>query len=113
MGRVKTKVLISAAGTLASVSYINHLKSKGYYIIGINSEYETIGKFLCHEYYESPLVTEKKSFISFIETLNFDVYLPWLDEEHLLFASESNISFREKILTSSPESIRISINKFS
>lgn len=112
MGRVKTKVLISAAGTLASVSYINHLKSKGYYIIGINSEYETIGKFLCDEYYESPLVTEKKSFISFIETLNFDVYLPWLDEEHLLFASESNISFREKILTSSPESIRISINKF-
>jgi len=60
MGRVKTKVLISAAGTLASVSYINHLKSKGYYIIGINSEYETIGKFLCDEYYESPLVTDKK-----------------------------------------------------
>ena len=28
-----------------------------------------------------------------------------------MFASESNISFREKILTSSPESLRISINK--
>mgnify|MGYP006084420795 CR=1 FL=1 len=103
---------MSATGTLASVSYIKHLKSKGYYVIGINSEYETVAKLLCDEYYESPLVSNNRDFISFIDKLAFDVYIPMLDEEHLLFALERNISFREKIMTSSPESIKISVSKF-
>ena len=103
---------MSAAGTLASVSYIKHLKSKGYYVIGINSEYETVAKFLCDEYYESPLVSNTSNFISFIEKLDFDVYVPMLDEEHLLFSQELNISFKEKVMTSSAESINISVSKF-
>ncbi|MDB9783080.1 ATP-grasp domain-containing protein [Winogradskyella sp.] len=111
MKTIQTKVLISAAGTLASVSYIKHLREKGYYVIGINSESNTIGKFLCDEYYQSPLVTDKDNFLLFIEKLTFDVYLPWLDEEHLLFASELNISFNHKILTSPSESINISVDK--
>lgn len=107
----QTKVLISAAGTLASVSYIKHLKENGYYVIGINSEPNTVGKFLCDEYYQSPLVSDKDNFLIFIESLIFDVYLPWLDEEHLLFATDLNISFKDKILTSPSESIKIAVNK--
>lgn len=111
MGNNPIRVLVSAAGTLASVSYINHLKCKGYYVIGINCETDTIGRYVCDEYHVSPMVNDAARFISFISLIDFDVYLPWLDEEHILFASKPEIHFRNKILTSPPQSIFICVDK--
>lgn len=107
----KTRILVSAAGTLASVSYIDHLKAKDYYVIGIDSKVDTVGKIICDEYHQSPLVSDTEQFISFIGGLNFDVYIPWLDEEHILFASDMKIPFRKKIITSPPESILLCVDK--
>jgi carbamoyl-phosphate synthase large subunit len=111
MNKKKIRVLISAAGTLASVSYIKHLKNKGFYIIGINSDSDTIGKHFCDEYYTVPFVNDCKNFVNFIETLDFDIYVPWLDEEHILFSKHVDITFKKKILTSPSDSINICVDK--
>ena len=41
------KVLISAAGTMASISYIKLLKSKGFYVIGINAVKSDLAIHFC------------------------------------------------------------------
>lgn len=104
------RVLISAAGTMASVSYIRHLQANGFYVIGINASSESVGPLVCDEFHVVPLVTDTDAYIEAIEKLNFDVFMPWLDEEHLLFARRE-VSFYDKIITSPASSIEIATDK--
>lgn len=104
------RILISAAGTMASVSYIRHLQSEGFYVIGINASNESVGSLVCDEFHVVPLVSDTDAYIETIEKLNFDVFMPWLDEEHILFARKE-VSFYDKILTSPASSIEIATDK--
>lgn len=107
---MKTRVLISAAGTLASVSYIRHLQLNGYYVIGINLLEDTVGKIVCDEYYSVPPVSAE-NYIDFIDSnIKFDIYIPWLDEEHILYAN-TMAPFHNKILTSDKKSVLVATDK--
>lgn len=104
------KVLISAAGTMASISYIKLLKSKGFYVIGINAVKSDLAIHFCDEFHVVPVVSDTEAYIKAIETLDFNVFVPWLDEEHILFATR-NVSFKSRILTSDSDSILIATDK--
>ena len=106
------KILLSAVGGMPSVSIIQFLKSKGYYVIGIDSSSEAIGKYFCNEFYVSPFVVNKIEYIEFIKRLDFDIFFPWLDEEHILFANNKiPDDLSSKIVTSPKESILIATSK--
>lgn len=108
-----SKILISGAGTLASVSYIRHLQANGYYVVGINVLEDTVAKYICDEYHQVPLVNDEDQYIDYIASkIDFDVFLPWLDEEHILF-SRRNVPFQQKILTSDSTSILLTTDKIS
>ena len=77
------KILLSAVGGSPSVSFIKHMKEKGYYVIGIDSNPDAVGQFFCDEFYHAPPVSEKDSYLTFLQTRAFDIFFPWLDEEHL------------------------------
>ncbi len=107
------RILLSAVGGMPSISYIKHLQSNGYFVIGIDSNKSSIGFKFCDEFYTVPTVSQSSEYIKAIQSINFDVFFPWLDEEHILFSS---IDLKEvfpkgTVITSSPESIRITTNK--
>jgi len=107
------KILLSAVGGMPSVSYIKHLKSQGYFVIGIDSNPNSVGFSFCDQYHVSPLVSQEVEYLAFIQSLDFDVFFPWLDEEHLLFSKiDINAIFQnKKIVTSPSNSIVLSTNK--
>lgn len=104
------RVLLSAVGTMASYSYVHHLKDEGFYVIGINATDLNIGPYICDEFYTVPYVIEVEEYIKAIEKIEFDVFLPWLDEEHILFA-QNRFSFSSKIVTSPSNSILVATDK--
>jgi carbamoyl-phosphate synthase large subunit len=109
------KVLISAAGSPAAISIVRYLKSKGYYVVGIDANSDTydIGEWSCDEFYLSPLATAKDYIPFIIEKLTrCDVFLPFIDEE-LRAISESNMSvdILTKVMISSAETIRLCTDK--
>jgi len=106
------KVLLSAVGGTPSVSFIKHLQSLHYYVIGIDANKDAVGQFFCDEFHISPFLSDEEEYISFLEHLNFDIFLPWLDEEHILFSSvQLPKSLESKILTSPQKSIEIATSK--
>lgn len=104
------RVLISAAGTMASISYIKLLKEKGFYVIGVNAVKSDLAIHFCDEFHVVPVVADTEAYIKAIEALDFNVFVPWLDEEHILFATR-NVPFKGKILTSDSNSILIATDK--
>lgn len=108
------KILLSAVGGAPSVSFIKHFQSLNYQVIGMDVNPNAVGQFFCDEFHLSPYVHEKKKYITFLEGLDFDIFFPWLDEEHLLFSSASiPAELQAKVITSSPHSIKIATSKFS
>lgn len=105
------RVMISAAGTMASVSYIKLLRDNGFYVVGINAVDSELASYYCNEFHRVPLVTDEDNYIKAISNIEFDVFVPWLDEEHILF-SKRECSFSSKILTSPAETIQITTDKF-
>jgi len=77
-------ILMSAAGSAASISIIKHIQSLGHRVIGIdaNKNSESLAKLHCDDFYLSPLC-DNSEFIPFINSLvdKFDLYIPFIDEE--------------------------------
>lgn len=106
------RILLSAVGGAASISIIKYLKKNGYYIIGIDSNIDAVGKYFCDEFYKSPLLSKEKEYIKFLKKIDFDIFFPWLDEEHILFANKKiDKKLLNKIVTSSKSTINIVTNK--
>ena len=106
------KVLLSAIGGTPSVSFIKHLQSLNYFVVGIDSNKDAVGQFFCDEFYIAPFVSDEKEYLQFLESLDFDIFLPWLDEEHIFFSSlELSKNLKSKILTSPKKSIEIATSK--
>lgn len=105
------KVLISAAGTMVSVSFIKHLKKLNFYVIGIDAQESETAEFFCDEFHKSPMVEDSKAFLSFLETLDYDVFIPFLDEELQLFAENEVLVDSSKVICSSAKTLQICLNK--
>jgi len=109
-----TRILLSAVGGTPSISFIKHLQSLGYYVIGIDSSKDAVGKVFCDEFHISPLINEANEYLIFLQSLKFDIFFPWLDEEHILFASmDIPNKLKCKIITSPPNSIKIATSKLN
>lgn len=108
------KVMISAVGGPPSVSYIKHLKNLGLFVVGIDCDKESVGKFFCDEFLLSPPVTNSEGYLGFLSSIKFDYFFPWLDEEHKLLAKEKSLfNFSGKIVTSAKETIDIVTDKIN
>lgn len=107
------RILISAVSTPVSVSYIKHLQDKGFFVVGMDIVPESAASVLCDEFHICPKVTDESNYISFLKQLDFDLFIPWLDEEHLLFAEKRELieDLLNKIVTSPNESILNTVNK--
>ena len=106
------KILLSAVGGTPSMSFIKHLQSLNYYVIGTDANKDAVGQFFCDEFHISPFLSDEKEYITFLECLDFDIFLPWLDEEHILFSTvKLPKNLESKILTSPPKSIEIATSK--
>jgi len=105
------RVLLSAVGGSVAVSYINHLKAKNYVVIGMDVNPECAGRFVCDEFYVAPSVNDS-AYLTFLEGLDFDLFFPWLDEEHLLFAGRGlSNNLKDRVLTSPAKSIQVALDK--
>lgn len=108
------RILLSAVGGSVSVSIIRHLQAEGYTVIGIDSESECPARYVVDEFFCSPPVHQSNEYLSFLSGLDFDLFFPWLDEEHRLFATthlEANL--RQRIVTSAPSSILTTTSKLA
>lgn len=103
-----TKILLSAVGGSVSISFINHLKEKGYFVIGMDINDNIPAKYFCDEFVKAPNV-DSDDYLSFLQNIDFDLFFPWLDEEHIKFAlmKENPLyqNMKERIITSDPETI--------
>lgn len=109
------KILISAASTPAAYTLIKHLKSLGYYIIGIDSNIDTyeIGNLICDEFYISPSAFQPE-YIIFISKIisDVDVFLPFIDEELMVLSSNKlPLNISKKIIASESETLKVCLNK--
>jgi len=98
----KYVVLISAAASPAASSLVRHLKSLGYYVIGLDSNEDAValGEYVCDEFYVSPKATDE-SYIPYIRELlsKIDVFVPFIDEElEILHRLDSNDEIRKKTM---------------
>lgn len=101
------RILLSAVGGSVAVSYIQHLKKLGHFVIGIDSNDEIAGKYFCDEFIKVPEV--RTNYYNVIKDIDFDLFFPFLDEELLYFAG-NNIQ-DQRIVISKDLTIGICINK--
>ncbi len=110
------KILMSAAGSSASISIIKHLQKLGHYVIGIdaNKHSQSLALEVCDEFYLSPLCNSPE-FIPFINSLKdaFDLYIPFIDEELIALSSTHHLDkeLKKRIIINSLETIKICTSK--
>lgn len=109
-----SRILLSAVGGSVSISIIRHLQSLGHTILGMDAQSECPARYLVDEFSCSPIVDHPSEYLSFLADLDFDLFFPWLDEEHRLFATaDIDIGLRQRIVTSSPPSILVATSKLA
>ena len=109
------RIAMSAAASPAAIAFIQHLRALGHQVVGIdaNADAIEIAQHYCDKCYLAPLATAPDfiDFVCSIET-EFDLYLPFIDEELLRFCQLPNEhSLRKKILISQAKSIETCCNK--
>jgi carbamoyl-phosphate synthase large subunit len=115
--RNKPRILISAAASPAAASLVQHLRSKGYYIIGMDAnEYAApLGAAMCDDFVLSPMATDS-GYLPFLATQldRCDLFLPFIDEELLAIvnASAGRIQ-KSKIMLSADQSMNICLDKLN
>ena len=111
---MSNKLLLSAMGGLVSPDFIQHYQSKGYKIIGIDASKESVGRFFCDEFYQVPLAKNEniEEYLNVISNIDFDLFLPWVDEELLLLVN-NNIpqDIMSKIVISDMDSVKLCLDK--
>lgn len=83
------RVMMSAAGSPASISILRHLRSLGHEIIGLNaSEHAAaLGRAFCDRFHLAPRADTAKYLGFLLDRLDeVDLFLPFIDEELLAIA---------------------------
>lgn len=94
--------------------FIHHYQSKGFKVIGIDAAKDAVGRFFCDEFYQVPLAKNENinKYIEILGNINFDLFLPWVDEELLLLSNNKiPTQLTNKIVISSAESIKLCSDK--
>ena len=110
------KILISAVGGPVAIDVIKYLKKQGYFVIGMDSNNNIAAKFVCNEFHVAPLATNtnKQLYIDFLNSIDFDIFYPWLDEELILISEPSfPNSLKQKIVISPATTISLCLDKKS
>ena len=84
------RVMMSAAGSPASVSILKHLRALGHHCIGLNaaSDAAPLARRFCDEFHLAPLAGDP-GYLPFLAArlAHADVFLPFIDEELMAIAN--------------------------
>jgi carbamoyl-phosphate synthase large subunit len=111
------RIMISAAGSPASVSILRHLRALGHKVIGLNAspETEALGRAFCDDFQLAPLADSPQYLDFLMERLkDVDIFLPFIDEELLAIAEGWNQLPKElaaRIAVSEPDVLRDCVDK--
>ena len=113
----RMRVLVSAAGSPASISILRHLRALGHFVIGIDAgvEAEPIGRAFCDAFYPAPLA-DSPAYLDFLceRLATADIFMPFIDEELLAIADGWDRippNLAERIALSAPQVIRDCVDK--
>lgn len=81
------RIMMSAAASAVAPGIIRHLQWLGHTVIGHDSEPNGAGARMCDEFYRSPPVEESWRYRTFIQSIKYDLYLPFLDAELRFFSN--------------------------
>ncbi len=114
---VAMRVLVSAAGSPASISILRHLRALGHYVIGIDAgaEAEPLGRAFCDAFYPAPRA-DSPAYLDFLceRLAAADVFLPFIDEELMAIAdgwSRLPPELAQRIALSAPQVVRGCVDK--
>ncbi len=83
------RVLMSAAGSPASISILCHLRLLGHTLIGIdaNPATEPLGRAFCDEFHRAPMA-DSPAYLDFLcaRLADAEIFLPFIDEELIAIA---------------------------
>lgn len=103
------RVMVSAAGSPASVSILRHLKSLGHEVIGLNASQDVaaMARAFCDRFYLAPRA-DAPTYLDFLQDrlAEVDVFLPFIDEELMTIAegwSRLPVGLAHRIAVSDPE----------
>ena len=85
------KILISAASSPAAASFSEYLRKHNFYTIGISDKYTNYASVIFNDFHVVPSISNPH-FMSSILNIDFDFYLPWIDEEIELMLSHEFIN---------------------
>ena len=111
------RVLISAAGSPASISILRHLRSLGHSVIGIDSCADTasLAREFCDEFHLAP-PADSPAYLDFLceRLAAADIFLPFIDEELMAIAEgwgRLPPEIAGRIAISEPDVIRDCVDK--
>jgi carbamoyl-phosphate synthase large subunit len=103
------RVMMSAAGSPASVSILKHLRALGHEVIGLNAAPDAgpLGRAFCDSFHLAPLATASE-YLPFLcaRLAEVDVFLPFIDEELVAIAQAGDripADLRKRIALSDPD----------
>ncbi|MEO8019650.1 MAG: ATP-grasp domain-containing protein [Pseudomonadota bacterium] len=111
------KIMMSAAGSPASVSIIQHLRALGHRSVGINASRDAgpLARKFCDEFHVAPLGTDPE-FLRFLtqRLREVDLFMPFVDEELVAIArgwDEIAPELRARIALSEPQVVLDCVDK--
>lgn len=111
------RVMMSAAGSPASISILRHLRALGHTVIGIDASpvAESLARAFCDEFHRAPSA-DSDAYPDFLcrRLEEVDVFLPFIDEELLAIAgrwSSLPAGLVERIAVSDPDVVEACVDK--
>jgi carbamoyl-phosphate synthase large subunit len=111
------RVMMSAAGSPASISILRHLRALGHRVVGFNAspDVEPLARAFCDAFHLSPLATSP-AYLPFLvaRLAEVDVFLPFIDEELAAIAegwASLDPALRDRIALSDPQVVLDCVDK--
>jgi carbamoyl-phosphate synthase large subunit len=111
------RILISAAGSPASVSILRHLRALGHEVVGLNASDDAaaLGRAFCDTFHLSPRADDP-AYIGFLSSrlAEVELFLPFIDEELVTIARgwhSLDPALRARIAVSAPEVLLDCVDK--
>lgn len=111
------RVMMSAAGSPASVSILRHLRALGHQVVGLNAavDAEALARAFCDSFHRAPLA-ESPDYLDFLceRLAEVDVFLPFIDEELIAIATAWDRipeQLAQRIAVSAPEVLLDCVDK--
>jgi carbamoylphosphate synthase large subunit len=113
------RVMMSAAGSPASISILRHLRSLGHHVSGFNASPDVapLARAFCDDFHLSPLATSP-DYLPFLadRLAGIDLFLPFIDEEMVAIAegwATLDAKLRARIAMSEPAVVLECVDKMS